>query len=178
MCHTCCMKQHVLTLLLAIMSPISLFAADPLNVGDPAPDVTVTTHLGESIEMASLYAKGPVAVFFYPRSFTRGCTKQVCNVRDNFSDLKEAGVTVIGVSTDGVEKQKAFVDEYNLPYILIADKDKVLGKGFQVGNFMGMAYSRQTFLVVDGKIAWRDLKAKPTSQSGDILAALQENSTD
>ena len=151
--------------------PISLFS-EPLDVGDPAPDVTVVTHTGEALAMGELYAKGPVAIYFYPRSFTGGCTKQACNIRDNYSDLKAAGVTVLGVSTDGVEKQKAFIDEYTLPFILVADEEKTLGKAFQVDGFLGMAYRRQTFLVVDGKVAWRDLNAKPTTQTEDILAAL------
>ncbi|MEX0331985.1 MAG: peroxiredoxin [Puniceicoccaceae bacterium] len=160
------------------MSPFSLFADEPLKVGDKAPEVTVVTHLGESLDMADLYAKGPVAVFFYPRSFTGGCTKQVCNVRDNYDDLRKAGVTVVGVSTDSVDKQKAFTEEYALPFILVADEEKVLGKAFQVDGFLGMAYKRQTFLVVDGKVAWRDLSAKPTSQSEDILLALKSDAAE
>jgi peroxiredoxin Q/BCP len=167
------MKQMRLILFLLIMCPISLFSAEPLNVGDSAPEVSVTTHLGESINMASLYEKGPVVVYFYPRSFTGGCTKQACNIRDNYDDLKSAGVTVVGVSNDPVKKQKDFIDEYSLPFILIADEDKTLGSAFKVGGYLGMAYRRQTFLVVDGKVVWRDLKAKPTTQTEDILAALE-----
>ena len=167
------MKHLSILICLFAMSPFSLFGNEPLNVGDAAPEVTVVTHLGESLDMADLYAKGPVAIFFYPRSFTGGCTKQVCNVRDNYDDLRAAGVTVVGVSTDPVDKQKAFTEEYSLPFILVADEEKVLGKAFQVEGYLGMAYKRQTFLVVDGKVAWRDLSAKPTTQTEDILAALK-----
>lgn len=163
--------------LIAIILTMSLLpftsSAEPLAVGQSAPEVDVTTHLGETINMADLYAKGPVAIYFYPRSFTGGCTKQACNLRDNYSDLKAAGVTVVGVSNDPVDKQKAFIDEYSLPFILIADKEKVLGPAFNVDGYLGKAYRRQTFLVVDGKIVWRDLKAKPNSQTEDILAALE-----
>jgi peroxiredoxin len=55
----------------------------------------------------------------------------------------------------------------------VADPDKELGKAFGTGSLLGMAYKRQTFLIVDGKIAWRDLKAKPATQSADALAALK-----
>jgi peroxiredoxin Q/BCP len=162
----------ILTIILTMSLLPFTSSADPLAVGDAAPDVTVVNHLGESIQMADLYAKGPVVIYFYPRSFTGGCTKQACNLRDNYSDLKEAGVTVVGVSNDPVDKQKAFIDEYSLPFILIADKEKVLGPAFNVDGYLGKAYRRQTFLVVDGKVAWRDLKAKPNTQTEDILAAL------
>ena len=56
----------------------------------------------------------------------------------------------------------------------MADEDKTLGSAYKVNGYLGMAYKRQTFLVVDGKIAWRDLKAKPTTQTEDILAALKQ----
>ena len=79
----------------------------------------------------------------------------------------------MGVSIDTVKKQKEFTDDYDLPFILIADEDKILGKSFQAGTLLNLVYKRQTFLVVDGKVAWRDLKAKPTTQSDDILKALK-----
>jgi len=167
------MKHITLVTLIMSLFSLSLSAKGPLNVGDTAPAVTVTTHLGETIDMGDLYAKGSVVVYFYPRSFTGGCTKQACNIRDNYDALKTAGVTVVGVSNDPVDKQKSFIDEYSLPFILIADVEKTLGSAFQVDGYLGMAYRRQTFLVVDGKVAWRDLKAKPTTQTEDILAALE-----
>ena len=170
------MKHITLVTLIMSLLPFSLSANDPLEIGDTAPAVTVTTHLGESLDMGELYAKGPVAIYFYPRSFTGGCTKQACNIRDNYGDLKAAGVTVVGVSNDPVEKQKAFIDEYSLPFILVADEEKTLGSAFNVDGYLGMAYRRQTFLVVDGKVVWRDLKAKPTTQTEDILAALEGHS--
>ena len=76
--------------------PLFTSAQNEIEVGTAAPAITVTTHLGEELDLGDLYAKGPVAVYFYPKSDTPGCTKQACNIRDNFSDLQEAGVEVIG----------------------------------------------------------------------------------
>ena len=52
--------------------------------------------------------------------------------------------------------------------------EKALGKAFGMGSILGVGYKRQTFLVLDGKIAWRDLSAKPKSQSADVMQALKE----
>lgn len=153
--------------------PAFLFG-NPLSVGDPAPSVTVVTHEGEELQTADAYAKGPVLVYFYPKADTAGCTRQACNIRDNFGLLRDAGVTVLGVSTDSVEDQADFQAKHELPFTLIADEDRILGKAFKVGTMMGAVYRRQSFLVVDGKIAWRDLSASPGSQAEDALAALQE----
>jgi peroxiredoxin Q/BCP len=164
--------KRILTTILLVMTALPLFSK-PLEVGAPAPALKVVTHEGKTLDLAEAYSKGPVVVYFYPKADTPGCTKQACNIRDNYSELQAAGVQVIGVSADSVEDQDAFREKYELPFILVADKDKELGKAFGTGSLLGMAYKRQTFLVVDGKIAWRDLSAKPATQSADVLQALQ-----
>lgn len=153
---------------------MSLFAKDPVAVGAEAPVATLPSHTGEEVDLAGLYAEGPVLVYFYPKADTPGCTKQACNLRDHYTDLEKADITVVGVSLDPVEDLKAFQEKYNLPFLLVSDKDKALGKGFGVGSYMGMAYKRQSFLVVDGKVAWRDLSASPSTQTADALAAWDE----
>jgi len=167
------MKTLKSLIVIAAMSPFALFANEPLEVGQPAPTPTINNQSGVPVDFAKLYAEGPVVVYFYPKADTPGCTKQACNIRDNYSELQEAGVTIIGVSTDGEASQLAFQQKYELPFMLIPDDHKVLGTAFGVGGYMGLAYKRQTFLVVDGKIAWRDLSARPTLQSQDILEALK-----
>lgn len=168
-------------ILLGIIGLMPFFASaqNEIEVGATAPAITVTTHLGEQLDLGELYAKGPVAIYFYPKSDTPGCTKQACNIRDNFSDLQAAGVKVIGVSAEGVDKQLAFVEKYSLPFTVVADKERALGKAFGVGSKIGKSfYSRQSYLIVDGKIAWRDLKATPDTQSADLLEALKATNSE
>jgi len=166
------MKRILATLFIMAFS-FSLFGAKPIEVGATAPALTVTTHTGESLDLAEVYARGPVLVYFYPKADTPGCTAQACNLRDNFDAVTAAGITVLGVSTDTVARQAEFRDKYDLPFTLIADPDQVLGKAFGVGGVLGMGFfKRQSFLVVNGKIAWRDLSAKPGSQSEDAIKAL------
>lgn len=153
----------------------SLRAADvPLEVGAEAPQLSVVTDTGESLDLAEVYAEGPALIYFYPRAFTRGCTAQACNLRDNFDAVRSAGIRVLGVSRDSVETQARFREEESLPFNLVADETGALGKAFQVGTYGGAAYHRQTFLVLDGKIVWRDLNATPGSQSADAIEALKE----
>ena len=164
------------TLITGIIFIMPLFssAKSELEIGDTAPALIVTTQTGESLNLGDIYASGPVAVYFYPKSDTPGCTKQACNIRDNFAVLQEAGVTVIGVSPDSIDKQLDFVEKYALPFDIVADTERELGKAFGVGSYGGFGFKRQSFLIVNGEVAWRDLKANPTTQSEDILAALKE----
>jgi len=166
------MKRLLFVLLSVSLFPMFGFSADPLPVGADAPTLTVPTDTGESLDLAKVYAEGPTLVYFYPKAFTPGCTKQACNLRDNFDAVQEAGITVIGVSGDTVAKQADFREEYALPFTLVADHEGTLGEAFGVGRMLGLAFKRQSFLVVDGKIAWRDLSASPASQSRDAIDAL------
>jgi thioredoxin-dependent peroxiredoxin len=157
---------------------LGLFAAgslraDPLEVGAPAPSVSGIDQDGQPVALGELYKKGLVLVYFYPKSGTSGCTKQACSLRDSYETLTERGVTVVGVSAEGVAAQKAFVEEYELPFTILADADKKVIEAFGVPSTMGFA-SRQAFLIKDGVVVWRDLKASTEKQAADVIAALDE----
>jgi thioredoxin-dependent peroxiredoxin len=167
--------KHLLTLTI-LFAAMSLFA-QPLTPGQPAPTLTITTDDGAALDLGDLYAAGPVLIYFYPKADTPGCTAQACNLRDNFADLQDAGIRVLGVSSDTVAKQAAFRSKYQLPFSLIADTERELAKAFGVGTIMGLVNQRQSFLVMDGKVVWRDLSAKPATQTQDALAAFAAEST-
>lgn len=145
---------------------MSTTQAQPLDVGAAAPAMTVTTDAGTTLNLADVYKKGTTLVYFYPKADTPGCTTQACNLRDNMNDLNKAGVQVIGVSADTVEAQAAFKQKYNLNFPLVADVNR------QVINAFGVQ-GRQSFIVKDGKIAWRQLKATPATQAQDAIAAVK-----
>ena len=82
-----------------------------LKIGDKIPNINVTTHKGESINLSDLKGK-KIVLFFYPRANTPGCTAQSCNLNDNYSRLTSQGYEVVGVSPDTVEKQNKFADKF------------------------------------------------------------------
>jgi peroxiredoxin Q/BCP len=146
---------------------------EPLDVGAMAPAVTALDQNGKEVVFADLYKKGVVLVYFYPKSDTPGCTMEACSLRDAFDDLAKKGIQVVGVSADKVEKQKAFEEKYKLPFIIIADPDKKVISAFGVPALKGFA-ARQSFLIKDGKIVWRALKASTKEQAADVLKAFSE----
>ena len=157
--------------LTAFLSMFSFAKAEPLKVGDPAPQVTATTEAGVSLTFADAYKQTPYTlVFFYPKAFTGGCTAQSCSLRDGYEALAKLGVGIIGVSTDSVETQKKFKDEYHLPYTLIADTEKRVLKAF--GQTALLFASRQAYLIKDGKVVYADTKGSTKQQADDILKFL------
>jgi peroxiredoxin Q/BCP len=141
-----------------------------LKEGDAAPDVEMTLQDGRKMKLSSLRGRF-VALYFYPKDETHGCTIEAQSFRDRFDDLKQAGVTVIGVSTQDASSHKDFITKENLPFDLAVDGDDALAKAFGVPSTLGM-HARQTFLIgKDGvlKKVWRDVT--PKDHAGEVLAA-------
>lgn len=145
--------------------------AKPVEVGAPAPVAPAVNEEGQPVDLAKLYAKGTVLVYFYPRADTPGCTAQACSLRDAYEALQEQGVTVIGVSSDSPARQKAFKEKHKLPFTLLADQDGKVAAAFGVPVRAGFT-SRQAFLMRDGKVVWRDLSASTRQQAEDVKKAL------
>ena len=74
-----------------------------LKIGDIAPDFEAETYGGDIIKLSDFYNKSIVALYFYPKDNTPGCTKEACSIRDGMDQLDELGIQVLGVSTDGVK---------------------------------------------------------------------------
>ncbi len=96
-----------------------------MNVGDKAPEVLGLNEKGEEI-LLSQYRGKKVVLYFYPKDNTSGCTAEACSLRDQYADLKEAGVEVIGVSVDSAASHQKFIAKHELPFTLIADTEKTL----------------------------------------------------
>jgi peroxiredoxin Q/BCP len=156
------------------MSLLAFFGLTPsraIDLGAPAPEVSGTDQDGNSVSFPDIYKKGVTLVYFYPKADTPGCTKEACSLRDSIADLRGRNLQILGVSEDQPGAQKKFQVKYNLPFTLIADHDGAVAKAFGVPTTMGFA-KRQSFLIQDGKIVWRDLNASTSQQAADVAKAL------
>ena len=129
-----------------------------LKPGDKAPDFKAPDQDG-NIHSLKDYKGKKVAIFFYPQDNTETCTKEACNLRDNYAALRKKGVVVIGVSPDDEKSHKKFESKYSLPFTLLADVDTKILQAYGVWDwkkFMGREYigvHRTTFLINEkGKI--------------------------
>lgn len=111
------------------------------NVGDIVPDVLGTDQNGKEIKRSDFPRKS-IALYFYPKDMTSGCTTQACNLRDNYQELLNAGYQVIGVSGDSADSHKKFIDKNSLPFPLIADPEHKLLEAFGVWGEKSM-YGRK-----------------------------------
>lgn len=123
-----------------------------LRVNEKAPLFNSIDQEGNKVTSENLLGK-KVALYFYPKDNTPGCTAQACNLRDNYEILKEKDITIIGISADDSDSHLKFIDKLELPFQLIPDTDHKLINRFGVWGpkkFMGKEYEgihRTTFLL-------------------------------
>ncbi|MFQ3598547.1 MAG: peroxiredoxin [Chloroherpetonaceae bacterium] len=162
------MKPAIILLLLAVFVGCSKSELN-LKEGDLAPDFTLLADNGESVSLSAL--KGtPVVLYFYPKDFTPGCTKEACAFRDAFSEFQAAGVEVLGVSVDDVASHQTFKSEHNLNFRLLADTEKKVSTAYGVLSAMGFS-NRITFLIDrEGKIKRVFKEVKPDEHAAEVLA--------
>lgn len=146
-----------------------------IEIGQIAPDFSAKDQNGETITLSQFLGK-KIALYFYPRDNTPGCTAQACDLRDNYDALLAQDFVVIGVSTDTEKKHQNFITKYDLPFPLIADIDKTVHELYgtwQLKKFMGresMGTVRTTFIIdEEGKISDIISKVKTKEHAVQIL---------
>ena len=148
-----------------------------LKEGDSAPDFSGTDQNGKPIKLSDFSGK-KIILYFYPKDDTPGCTKEACNLRDNYNELKNNDFEVIGVSADNSAKHLKFIDKYDLPFSLIADTEKSVINAYQcwgLKKFMGREYEgilRKTFVIENNTIVKIFEKVKTADHFQQIMEAL------
>jgi peroxiredoxin Q/BCP len=117
-----------------------------LPVGSEAPALVRVDHSGKVV---ALRADTPSLVYFYPKDGTPGCTKEACAFRDAWQRYEQAGVRVIGVSTDSEQEHREFAKEHELQFPLIADPEHAWSDAFGVPRIAlaGDRDARVSFLI-------------------------------
>ena len=102
-----------------------------LKEGDVAPDFQTRDENGQEVKLSGFRGQ-KVALYFYPKDDTPGCTKEACSFRDNYSKVEENGIKVLGVSLDDEVSHQAFISKYNLPFTLLSDTDHSVSEAYGV----------------------------------------------
>jgi thioredoxin-dependent peroxiredoxin len=148
-----------------------------LTTGDPAPDFTLPDADGKPVALKDFRGQR-VIVYFYPAAMTPGCTTQACDFRDSLASLNGAGIAVLGISPDPVEKLAEFREQESLSFPLLSDVDKTVlnaygayGEKNNYGKTV-VGVIRSTFVIdPDGKIAEAQYNVKAT---GHVAKLRQE----
>ena len=151
------------------------------KIGNMAPAFTLLDQDGNKVSLKQFKGEKNVALYFYPKAMTPGCTVQACGIRDSKKALAKADTVVLGVSPDPVAKLARFIDKQDLNFTLLSDEDHAITEKYgcwDLKKFMGrefMGVLRTTFIIgKDGRLKHVMAKVNTKSHHDDVLGLIKE----
>ncbi|HEY4848839.1 MAG TPA: peroxiredoxin [Methylocella sp.] len=172
------------TLLLSLCFGLFTTAAwAALKPGDAAPDFTVDAALGGkefTFSLTEALKKGPVVLYFYPKSFTSVCTIEAHEFAENIENFAATGASVIGISGDKIEVQRDFSSkECRDKFPVGADPNFSIIKSYDAAfniPLVGAAFANRISYVIspDGKILYAYSDSNAEKHIKNTLAAVRK----
>lgn len=146
-----------------------------LQIGDKVPHFKSIDDQGNSFQSNELLGVTPMIIYFYPKNFTPGCTKEACDFRDYYHDFKNHGYEVIGISSDSVKSHQRFKNKYHLPFPFLSDKNGKLRELFGVkSKLFGLLPGRETFVInKEGEVQLRFDSIKASKHISEVLKVVK-----
>lgn len=148
-----------------------------VEAGQQAPEFTGTLGDGSQFRLADCRDRHHVVLYFFPKDFTPGCTREACGFRDRREELARLDAEVIGVSYDTVEKHARFAETYQLPYPLVSDADAAIAGKYGVARLGGWLPTRRVTFVIDkGGVVRKTIQSELNVDKhiDEAVAALRE----
>jgi peroxiredoxin Q/BCP len=131
------------------VSMFSWLFSDPIPAGAVAPDFTLPDQLGHNVKLSDLRGRNVVLVF-YPGDDTPGCTKQLCQFRDQWSAVKARGAEIFGVNPQNASKHEKFREKFHFQFPLLVDEGQKVAALYHAN---GLIVKRTVYVIgPDGKI--------------------------
>ena len=118
-----------------------------IKSGERAPEFTLPDETARDRSLTELLSAGSIVLYFYPADFTPGCTRQACILRDLHTELQQAGLTVVGISPQSPASHAKFKAKYQLPFVLLSDRQKTVIKMYGVNGPLGLGVRRASYLI-------------------------------
>lgn len=165
-------KKSLITLGVSMM----MVGLNALSVGMQAPDFSLQDQ-DAKVRTLSEFRGRYVVLYFYPKDNTPGCTKQACQLRNNFDEFKKQDIIVLGINYDTPKTHKNFIEKHHLPFILLSDTNKGVAKKYGAKSwwFLPIPY-RMTFIIdPQGKICSLLPKVNVDEHATKVLAIIQKH---
>jgi peroxiredoxin Q/BCP len=145
-----------------------------VDVGDVAPDFTLPDQSGTPVRLQDLIGRKTIVLYFYPKDETPGCTLEARAFRDSYDTFTAQGAEVVGVSADTVRAHRRFTQHYDLPFILLSDRDGAVRKLYGVEKTLGLLPGRVTYVIDRGGVVRHvySSQLRATRHTREALAAL------
>ena len=149
-----------------------------LNVGDRAPDFTLSDDGGRQYSLSDFAGK-TLVLYFYPKDNTPGCTRQACAFGALYGQFKALGAEVVGVSKDSASSHAKFRQKYSLPFIMLSDPEKSVHAAYgamgekKLYGKVTVGTIRTTYVIKDGVIVYAKAGVSPDKNPAEVLEFLK-----
>lgn len=149
-----------------------------LQPGTKAPPFQLRDKDGKTVQLSDFLGK-KVALYFYPKDNTPGCSRQAAAFAQAFQEFERLGAVVIGISKDSEASHQRFAEKYQLPFLLLSDPDRQAIQAYDVWQEKklygktSMGVVRASYLIDEQGViqkVWE--KAKPDTNAQEMLSCL------
>src|ERR1700687_4115961 len=140
--------------------------------GTSAPDFTVNSQEGKPVSLHDFRGKW-VVLYFYPKDFTSGCTKEAHNFQRDLAQYEVKNAVILGISGQDENSHQKFCAKEGLRFTLLADTNYVVSSSYGSLVNLGVAKlsTRHTFLIdPDGVVRKSYLNVSAEKHSSEVLA--------
>ena len=164
--------------LISISTADSLMTATAVStvprVGERAPDFSLASTSGTAVTLSDLRGR-IVLLAFFPLAFTSTCTAELCDMRDDYEQFTERGVTVLPISVDSTATLKEYKAKYGMHVDLLSDFKREVSRKY--GTLLEERFfSNRAYFLIDkeGIIRWAHVEENPSMKrtNEEILAAI------
>jgi peroxiredoxin len=143
------------------------------SVGTQAPDFTLRSSAKEDVTLSSYRGKQPVLLAFFPLAFTSTCTKEFCDIRDDYAAFEASEVAVIPISVDSTDSLREYREKLGIKVEMLSDFRREVSAKYGV-LLMDRYYANRAYFLIDrnGIIRWAHVEDKPghSRENSEILA--------
>ena len=163
---------------LAILGMGAVASATDLQVGDPAPDFTLSASDGKTYRLSDFKGKKAVVLAWFPKVFTSGCTMECRSLVANGEKIRRYDAAYFMASVDPVDGEKgtkAFAESEKADFPVLGDPTKETAAAYGVLHpERGTALRWTYYIDKDGKVVAIDKAVKPATSAEDMMARLDE----
>lgn len=168
------MNKKFLAPFLAMIAPALAGAATGIPAGEKAPEFALKNQNGQTVKLSEQRGKF-VLMYFYPKDDTPGCTKEACNFRDEYSEIKKLNAVVFGISRQDEKSHQKFIAKHKLPFDLLVDADGEVAKAYGVGTMPVIGFHKRQSILIgpDGKVLRFYSDVDPAKHVSEVISDIK-----
>jgi peroxiredoxin (alkyl hydroperoxide reductase subunit C) len=152
-------------------------AVRPPAIGETAPDFTLPSTSGTAVTLSQYRGDRPVLLAFFPLAFSGTCTRELCDMTEDFPRFDATRVVMAPISVDSTYALREYKQKYAMPFDLLSDFHREVSRAYGV-YWPHKGYANRSYFLIDvhGTVRWSHVEEHPGHKrdNAELLARLNE----